>query len=150
MVQLDPTDDVSHVQLDTHSGDDIALYLHFGTNDESILIQGKRLTLFYDVSMEYEEDDKTNWTEDSFIVMSEHNTMIEVYAGHTEIYSPSFQAWDLPSVNESFKDVKRAFANPHNNTESTTLVKRSKRQVSVPNISANFKVFAKSIQVSKR
>lgn len=136
------------VQLDTHGGDDIALYLHCGEEEHMLIIKGKHLSLFYDISLdlENEEEGVIDWDKDSFIVVSEDDTSIEVESGSTSVHTPSFQAHRLPEANESFRAIRRAFAGASDGSY-IRMIRRSKREVSIPHVAV--KVFAKSIHLIK-
>ena len=95
---------------------------------------------------ENEEEGVIDWGKDSYIVVSEDDTSIEVDSGSTEVYTPSFQAYSLPEVNESFGAIRRAFAGASDGSY-VRMIRRSKREVSIPNKAV--KVFAKSIHLIK-
>lgn len=138
------------VQLDTHGGNNILLYLHCGEEDDeqSLILSGKHLTLFYDITIDFENEEEgvIDWGADSYIVMSEDDTSIEVHSGSTEVYTPFLQAHRLTEVNESFRAIRRAFAGASDGSY-VRMIRRSKREVSIPNKAV--KVFAKSIHLIK-
>jgi len=138
----------TEVQLNRHSGEDISLYLHCG-EEELFIIKGKHLTLFYDITIDFENEEEgiIDWDKDSYIVVSEDDTSIEVESGLTKVSTPSFQAYGLPGVNESFRAIRRAFSDRSQNDSYVRMTRRSKREVSVPNIAV--KVMAKSIHLIK-